>query len=384
MRYDIFVAVWGEHYVDKFLDFSLASQLTPGNLPALYADAEIVYRIYTDRSSRPFFNRSLPALQSLAEVEFIYYEDMPYGGATLAEAMANSDPSVVKHNVQKAAAQHHVALAAAEGETAAMLLDSDFIFADGALGFIHQQRQAGKKAVTGMFLRLSEEGAGPALRRLLPGPLDARALVQLGLEHMHPIQRAMFAGRDHFAAYPSQINWAVGGDEATFGFVTHCFFPHPLMFELGGGAFSYMSTMDYEVVLRAAAEDADIHVCRSSDDMLFCKMSPESYLAGQEPGTSPTVEQMARFVISNTNIRHRLFMEAPVRYVAQPDEEAFGNVETASAEFVEAVYKTVEFTFANQSNADPKTLMFVKSFLGPIENFISPQVHARMKGWMEG
>ena len=55
MRYEIFVTLWGEKFVKKFLDFALSSQLTPGNLPGLFKEAHILYRIYTDRASEPFF-----------------------------------------------------------------------------------------------------------------------------------------------------------------------------------------------------------------------------------------------------------------------------------------------------------------------------------------
>ncbi len=115
---------------------------------------------------------------------------------------------------------------------------------------------------------------------------------------------------------------------------------------------------------------------------MFCKMSPGSYLADLETGPSPSIQVMALFVIANTNIRHRLFMTKPVRYVAAKDDAAFDTIEGQTREYTEAIYKAADLILAEQSASDPKIMVYVKSFLGPIENFISPQIHSRLKGWL--
>ncbi len=61
---------------------------------------------------------------------------------------------------------------------------------------------------------------------------------------------------------------------------------------------------------------------------------------------------------------------------------AFDTVACASSAFVSEIYQSLELTLANQSRIDPKSMMFIKSYLGPIENFISPQVNARMDNWV--
>ena len=378
MRYDIFVTVWGRRFVKKFIEFALSSQLAPGNLPALSAAADVTYRIYTDRASGEHFYPAIATLRNVVRVEFVFYEDITYGSGTLADAIARSDPSMVKHNVQRETSRHHMNLAVGSTNTAIMLLDSDFIFSDGSFTHMHEQRLDGKKAYAGMFLRLLEDHAAPILRNILPNPLIARQLVQIGMDHMHPRHRTLFVDSKEPSNYPSQINWNVKDK----GFVTHCLFPHPLMFELRPETINYFSTMDYEVLLRAATRDEDVYFCQSSEDMMFCKMSPGSYLADLETGPSPSIQVMALFVIANTNIRHRLFMTKPVRYVAAKDDAAFDTIEGQTREYTEAIYKAADLILAEQSASDPKIMVYVKSFLGPIENFISPQIHSRLKGWL--
>ncbi len=378
MRYDIFVTVWGESFVRKFLDFALPSQMAPGNIPGLSQEADIIYRIYTDRESEPHFYPNLDNITKYCDVEFIFYEDIGYKSGTLADAIEQSGPKTVKHNVQRLTSQHHMAIGAEVPETAIMLMDSDFIFSDGSFLHIHEQRLAGKKAYAGMFLRLQEEEAGPKLRARLPEPLSGRDLVTLAMEHMHPRLASMFFDADRPSSYPTQINWSVG----TMGFVTHCYFPHPLMFEVTPETLRYFSTMDYEVLLRAAPNDEDLYFCQNSDDMLVCKMSPERYLSDMEAGPPPSLDIMALFTISNTNLRHSLFMQNPVRYVAELDEAAFDAMEQETQAYADAIYKASEVILSEQAASDPKIMVYMKSFLGPIENFMSPQVHSRLEDWL--
>lgn len=376
MRVDVYVTVWGKPYVDKFLRYSLASQLAPANLPAVDGDIEFAYHIYTDRATQPDFD--LDGLRAHADVSFTFYEDMPFKSGSLADAIAASDPATVKHNVQRLTSRHLLQRAADCGSDAVILLDSDFIFADGAWPAMLAAHRAGAKAVCAMFLRLEEESAKPLLPDLRAG-IAAPDLVAIGLQAMHPSMKACFLQADPFTAYPSQLNWRVGpivGD--TEGYVAHCFFPHPLLVSPARGV-NYSGTMDYDYALRIAA-DEEIHLVRSSDELLFCKMTAGAYNA-ESVGARPDIGALGRFVVSNTNIRHALFMSQPIRYRAGGDEAVWQETEARSTQFVEAIYRAAELVVAG-AKTDARTMVFLKSFLGPIEDFVSPQTAARLKGWM--
>ncbi len=379
MRYDFFVTVWGRNFVEKYENFSLASQLFSRNIPALAERCPITYSIYTDRASEGDLAETRRRLGKYADVRLIFFEDLPHGGGRLSDAVVNSDPALVKHNVQGITANHLMAEAAKEPESAVVLLDSDFIFSNGSLIAMHAHREAGARAVAVMFARLSTEGAASPLAQAIGRAgdegLDWPALVRLGLAHPHPIARRFFFDAEDFSAYPTQINWPVG--EA--GFVTHCFFPHPLM--VTPGAAYYSSTMDYEVLLRSADDEA-IHLVRSSDDIMLCKMTNDAYLADQDHLGAHGIERMAHFAINNTNLRHRLFMAQPIRFSAGGAEHVWAEIEGQSTAFVEAIYKGAELLLANLEPGDAKSLVYLKSFLGPIEDYLSPQQHARMKDRM--
>jgi len=386
VRYDIFVTVWGKKFVEKFVKFSLASQLAVGNLPALAQESEIHYHIYTDRSSRKYFTSYLPALAEYATIYFYFYDEIPYNGGTLAQAIQNSDILTVKHNVQRVTAQH---MFSSLKHSAAVLLDSDFIISDGTFARMHKLRRQGKRAIMVSLMRLNETTAAPLLLKNLSTYLAPRRLVQLCLDHMHPFFTGYFVDGTHSTAYPSQLNWKVkqhfDGASKTTGIIAHGLFPHPLMVEpdvtKDKSGVKYFSTMDYDCAFRAVSDDAAIHLCLSSDEMLVCKMSPENYLADKEKIERLSIERMANFIFNNTNIRHRIFINQPIWHVAG-DAGDWEIVSQSAATFIEGTYKAAELMLGKFPQGDPLTTIHLKSFLGPIDDFISPQVRARIKSWL--
>jgi hypothetical protein len=380
LRVDVYVTVWGAAYVDKYLTYSLASQLTPGNIPALARDGiELVYHIYTDRASEAHFHPGISALARHADVRFHFYEDIPYKGVSLADAIANSPPDTVKHNVQRLTSLRFLTETGEAKSDAAILLDSDFIFSESSWPAMIEAHRAGAEAFCAMFLRLEERRGAPRLTDRIRTGLSGRDLVAIGLEALHPIAQAMFVDADPFTSYPSQLNWHVGA-AGRAGFVTHCYFPHPMLIRPRGG-LRYTGTMDYEFALRAVSDDSRVVLARSSDDFLVCKMTPAAYLAGQPKGGSAGIGDLARFAVSNTNLRHRLFMTQPIRFVAGGSERDWAEAEARSARLVEAIYAAVEVILGT-ARTDARTMVFLKSFLGPIEDFASPQTTSRLKGWM--
>ena len=379
IRYEIYVTVWGERFVKKFLSFALKSQLAPGNLPILSANSSVLYRIYTDKGSREFFEPEISKLQAILEVEFIYFEDIQFSGSTLAQAVLNSDSKLIKHNVQRQTAHHHIDRAIKNKDTAVILLDSDFIFSNGSFLHLHQQRLAGKKGYACTFLRLNEEKVYSTLLEKLDKSLTGRDLVQIGMANMHPTDTSMFIKSGIETNYPVEIKWFV----SKFGFISHCFFPHPLMVIPNSKSRHYFSTMDYELLLRSFSKNEDIYVCQSSDDLMLCKMSSENYFKELTGRPVTDIEELSRFVIANTNIRHRYFFEKAVKYISQSSPKTFEKIENESQLFVVSVYKLIDIILSKMSLTEPSQALKTKSFLGPIEDFLSPQIHSRLRKYLD-
>ena len=385
MRYDVFVTVWGQTFVGKFVNLSLVSQLAKGNLPALATNADVFYHIYTDKASREYFEPKLVELSKYVKVQFYYFDEIPFGSGNLEQAILNSDVTTIKHNVQRITANH---MLSGLKDSAAVLLDSDFIIADGSLDRMHCLRNKGKRAVMTTLLRLNESTASDVLHKDLVFHLEARDLVKFCIKYMHPIFAEYFMDSNHPTHYPSQLNWWVGNSEKNpytrSGFVTQCLFPHPLMVEpnllASSSGAKYFSTMDYDYALRVVADD-DIYLSKNSDEILVCKVSPEQYRANNNGAEPLSGERMAHFILNNTNIRHRLFLDQLVYFVADNNGD-WDKIGQNAAYFIEKTYKIVDAIVSQLSIADPITTVYLKSFLGPIENFISPQVQSRIRNFL--
>ena len=385
MRYDVFVTVWGQTFVRKFVNLSLVSQLAKGNLPALAKNADVFYHIYTDKASREYFEPKLLELSKHVKVQFYYFDEIPFGSGSLEQAILNSDVTTIKHNVQRITAN---LMLSGLKNSAAVLLDSDFIIADGSLDRMHRLRKKGKRAVMTSLLRLNEAKTSDVLYKDFAFYLEARNLVKLCIKYMHPIFTEYFMDSKHPTHYPSQLNWWVSNSGKNLntmaGFVTQCLFPHPLMVEpnllANSRGTKYFSTMDYDYALRVVSDD-NIYLSKNSDELLVCKVSPEEYRANNNTAKSLTGERMAQFILNNTNIRHRLFLDQLVYFVAD-DRGDWDKIGQNAACFIEQTYKIVDAMVGQLSIADPKTTVYLKSFLGPIENFISPQVQSRIKNFL--
>ena len=75
-------------------------------------------------------------------------------------------------------------------------------------------------------------------------------------------------------------------------------------------------------------------------------------------------------------------MQNPIRYIAVEDDKAFKAVERETKKYIEAIYKSAEIIIANVSPSDTRMMVFLKSFLGPIDNYISPQIRSNMRDFL--
>ncbi|MAV88019.1 MAG: hypothetical protein CMM67_07205 [Rhodospirillaceae bacterium] len=386
MRYDIFVTVWGQTFTEKFIRYSVKSQLFPGNLPALSLKSDINYHIYTDKESKIIFDPIIKELNKYVQVKFHYFEDIMYKGANLKEVVLNSDVQTVKHNVQRLTSQH---MLSDKNVIAAILLDSDFILADGCLTRMHELREKGYHAVITSLTRLNEDSVSSLLTDFLQNPIESADLVKMCLDHMHPIYSGYFMGSDSNSEYPVQLNWPVVttniGKTNLVGFIVRCIFPHPLLVipdkNKGSAARKYFSTMDYDYVFRAIGDNNKIYLSQSSEEILISKLTKETYAPANNEYHKVTIDRMANFILYNSNRRHSFFLNKPIYFLCEKDGN-WDEINKKAQKFIENVEKTIECKINISRASDPKSLIQLKSYLGSIEDFNSPQILDRMNRWM--
>ena len=82
MKYHVFVLVWGEPFAGAHLELALPFLLMPGNLPALAAEADVDFHIYTDRETEPMVKAGSTGLDDHCRRRIHIMEDIRVRGVS--------------------------------------------------------------------------------------------------------------------------------------------------------------------------------------------------------------------------------------------------------------------------------------------------------------
>lgn len=359
MTWHIFVLVWGEEFVARFASLAVPSLAMQGNVPVLASDGRVVVHAYTDERSRASLVSALAPLAHVAQIDIRIFDDK--------EARGHTGPDY-KYELQRWCLRD---LARSLVDGTLILLDSNFVLADGACRTLLERRRAGYSVATVSFLRVATRPFADALAStLISGkPCAPRDMLKLAWPAMHHITRSFFVDAEPFTPYPSQLSWPIGDD----GFVNRNFLPHPLMIPVSTKVALSQSTMDYDLALRLAAND-EIFVCRDSDDILVVKFSDEEHHASRSGNSKPDARDIGLFLLTCTNQRHRLFADIAVQFHLGDSDERFTKAIAQSQALVDAAYDSIAHIASQSAKLDARFLMYLKSHLGPIEDFMSPQL----------
>jgi hypothetical protein len=370
----LFVLVWGAEFVRRFGAFAVPFHAMPGNIPALAVDNHVVFHVYTDSASVDQVRAAMAPLSSLCQIAIHCFDALTFQGAPLvrpARGLANPE---FRFAVQRQCLRHladYIVNEINDPGAPIVLLDSNFVPADGTLAHLATRRAQGFLAATVSVMRVA---TGPFTSALAPqlasgGPIGSRPLLLAGLSSLHEMTRAFFVDAEPFTPYPSQLCWPAGPD----GFVNRNILPHPLMVPAVRAIQRSQSTMDYDLALRLVADD-EIYVCPDSDEMLVVKFSDDT-LGNERPiGVSPSDETIGLFLLAATNTRHRLFADTPVAFHSGDLDERYADAVVRSQSVIDGAYRWVERALANPGKLDARLMMHAKSFTGPIEDYMSPQL----------
>jgi hypothetical protein len=266
------VTFWGEEYRRYFLDFCLASLLSPGNLPAI-----------SDKSSARLFiatnDKDWDALQSepnfLAAKTFIQIEHVPFEVGAYSSA----------HEKMLGMSRAHKLLAAKmfKQQAKGIFLYPDMVAADNYISQLQDLQHQGFKVVLFMNVRFANDGLLKELRQndlVRPGvplALSPRQLVRLTLRHMHSeMRRSGFD--DPYDDYGcSSYFWRVGQDDLLF----HCGNWVPALIDYGAinahdDTTFDSSTLDADYVAKNLSISDRVHFVRDTDELFMISFTPES------------------------------------------------------------------------------------------------------------
>ncbi len=301
-RVEMAVAVWGEPFVEKFASCSLESQLSAGNLPALTETADVGFQLFTDRASRDLVVERTRDLAELVDLQVRLLEETSVEGITLSEAAETLTPELAKHQINRLTAFWLIDHCLAQDPLpVAMMLDSDFLFSDGALPRCIELIENGARVVAIPPLRVSQQRSGLAAAQDRATGLTRDVIVaamQLGLHHT---SESFVSTSSQFTSYPTAILWPVSGK----GFLCRTPFPHPLAFVPTERCRRFHSTIDYEFALRAWPEPGAVQLPTADDDLIVCKLSSDEYKVRHGADRTLSVSLLAQFLLKSTNRAHR-------------------------------------------------------------------------------
>lgn len=247
--------VWGDDYVDKFMDYCVGSLLAQGNVPALARRGHVVHSIVTtERDSRrivahPLFTR----LSELAEVMFTCFSE---------ELLQERERSGHNFYYFYGLLDHQNLFLAEALKADLYMLPVDCIYSsDCLLRFSEMLESEADCCSIGSIeadegrLRLWLDGQEG---RILDFPSES--LLQVGCERVDTYFQSMLMAESNgaFCKYPRELVWPV-----TDGFVIHSVFMHPLAVSSRMLARPYHpqhENVDYALIPRLLQADGRLKV----------------------------------------------------------------------------------------------------------------------------
>jgi hypothetical protein len=259
------VAVWGEAFLDLFLEYVLPSYLAAGGIPELPRRGyRAVFWLYTKTSSVPVIEAHKNYLQLANRIES-HIVDID----TLVDTTAHQNV----YETMNACHQDFIARAA-HAQAAMIFYSPDAFWSDQSLRFTLDQIEAGKRAVLLAGLRADKEAVlhelQPLKSELHTVGLTSRTLVGMLLRHPHRITRSLtWDSADFDIGWASHLYWRVS-DQGYLGrcFHLHTFFVHPRL------EASPEVAHDYDWLEKIGLRPEEICVVQDSDDMFALELSP--------------------------------------------------------------------------------------------------------------
>ncbi len=214
MRVLVSVAVWGRKYAATFCDYSLASQLAPGNLPRLAVGNEVGYHIITRRKDAKWLQQqpNVRELERHCHIIWEFIEDHGYD-PLLIPAGLDYDKYPFLSQLQ------NIAIARSLDYDALILNYADFVWADGSVYHSIKLMQDGVDAVLSFGLPVDRNGGRKALDRYCsrrsgsdPLILPPRSAAAIAIDHLHREAKLRFWEGPDFTSMPTYLIWPVEPD----------------------------------------------------------------------------------------------------------------------------------------------------------------------------
>lgn len=288
-RLIICVTVWGERYVELFIQYFLPSILSPNNVPALSQIRDIIFDLYTTPENAETI-RSAPSFLELSRfvrVNFIMFSNR------MVDGPGYSRWPLIRYYIY--GGFHHVSIQHAQTLDADIIcIAPDGVHSDGSFYNYAKFVDEGYKAVMFTATRGQAEKLLPILDDLRDEAthsltLPSRTLVELAAQHVHHDFRRFVLTKDnkHVPNFLSVLMFP-----RPDGFYVRCFHLHPIIIAaevLQKDVHFDYSAVDANLVARLFSDPDEwkniIKVIDDTDDGVMMDLTyafPPQDLPGQE------------------------------------------------------------------------------------------------------
>lgn len=324
--YDVVTAVWGDEFIDLFLNVCIPNQLSTGNLPALRAGSR--FRVFTRKADVARLSAS-PVLDDVRRLLPIDIVDVD------VPELHGSKPGQVRNSYRMMIECHRRAVAdAAKAEAALIFLAPDFVLAEGTLATLVRIHASGSRAVLSANLRLARHEFIAALAGR-PAALPPRELVRVALRHLHPATTSLMVDSSTRNGFPTSVNWPVrsaSGDlEGVLVRATHM---HPLLLDPTRRSELPRATIDGHYLMRCGLKLRECHLVDDSDELVVFELTPSDRSIRNDGRRGGVSMSRLAAVVSRCDRYQLSHWGRPVRLHAEGLDARWGAVEIASAQFV--------------------------------------------------
>jgi hypothetical protein len=262
--------IWGESYIEFFLNYHLPSLLTPGNLTALSRSSHLFFSIATDTCGRSQIERHpiYSAIRRLGEVVFSEISSTPERQSESGKRTFYQRYGLIDH--------YHLELAR-HLNARLILLPPDTVLSRNGLLTLASSMDRGYDCCTIACIEGNIENAAHELESFRCGPaidVSASDLCSVAARHKTDYFRSLIMDDDNrLNAYPREFFWRVQG-----GYLCHSIFMHPLILSsrvLSRPFHPNYENVDWALLHRVLAADGRVEVLGDSSGlfMLHCSHS---------------------------------------------------------------------------------------------------------------
>jgi len=263
----LLLPVWGERYIDQFLEFCLPTLLAPGNIPALAKalPCKFVFLTSSEGEKNLRAHPGIRYLDSYCTVETQVIDDLITGD--------NHSTTITL------AFERAVRAAGAEIlNTCFFFLISDYLMADGSLASVLKRMQAGASGVlAGNFQVVEQDAIKTFHMRFDRGRPDIaippRELVDWALNHLHAMTAANTVNFSlSRSSHSNRLFWRVDDDTLLGRF----YLMHMICIRPDIADFVIGASCDYSFIPEMCPS-GKIEALTDSDDYLVVEMQPREH-----------------------------------------------------------------------------------------------------------